>query len=198
MRHALNDMLAPVAVERLTLLINHVLGREPVAMERLQPHAGRVFTLQAEGWPALLPSWPALVFRVTPAGLLEWLGQEADTTPDLRVRVEASNPAALAMGWLSGRQPAVHVEGDARLAGDVNWLLENLRWDLADDLQRLLGPVPAQLLAQAGPAIRGALAQLAPLTSGLASRCAAAFGGGAAGWGETPGAGGGGFTSPRA
>ena len=42
MRPALYEMLAPAAIERLTLLINHVLGREPVAMERLKPHAGRV------------------------------------------------------------------------------------------------------------------------------------------------------------
>ena len=191
MRPALHEMLAPAAIERLTLLINHVLGREPVAMERLKPHAGRVVLLQAEGWPSLLPPWPVLAFRVTPAGLLEWCGQEASPTPDLQVRLDASNPAMLVLGALSGRQPAVHVEGDARLAGDVNWLLENLRWDLADDLQRLLGPAPAQLLAQAGPAIQKALAQLAPLASGLVSRCAAAFAGGA------PGAAGGSFTSPR-
>jgi ubiquinone biosynthesis protein UbiJ len=48
MRPALHEMLAPAAIERLTLLINHVLGREPVAMERLKPHAGRVLLLQAE------------------------------------------------------------------------------------------------------------------------------------------------------
>ena len=191
MRPALHEMLAPAAIERLTLLINHVLGREPVAMERLKPHAGRVVLLQAQGWPALLPPWPVLAFRVTPAGLLEWCGQEASPAPDLQVRLDASNPAMLVLGALSGRQPAVHVEGDARLAGDVNWLLENLRWDLADDLQRLLGPAPAQLLAQAGPAIQKALAQLAPLASGLVSRCAAAFGG------VAPGAAGGPFSSPR-
>ena len=181
-------MLAPAAIERLTLLINHVLGREPVAMERLRPHAGRVVALHADGWPALLPSWPALGFRVTPAGLLEWCGQAAAGT----VRVDASNPAMLMMGALSGRAPAVHVEGDARLAADANWLLENLRWDLADDLHRLLGPGPAQLLAQAGPAVRQALAQWGPQAADLFNRCAAAFGGSPSGVGD-----GSGFASPR-
>jgi ubiquinone biosynthesis protein UbiJ len=177
MRHALHDMLAPAALERLTLLINHVLSREPAAVGRLQPHAGRVVALHAEGWPALLPPWPALVFRVTPAGLLEWCGQEAAVPPDLQVRIEASNPAGLVMNALAGHAPAVHVEGDARLAADVNWLLEHLRWDVADDVHRLLGPVPAQWLAQAGPAIRQALEKLAPQAAGLAQRCAAVFGG---------------------
>lgn len=193
MRNVLPDMLAPAAIERLTLLINHVLGREPVAMERLRPHVGRVVALHADGWPALLPSWPALVFRVTPAGLLEWCGQAAaGTAPDLQVRVDASNPAMLMMGALSGRAPAVHVEGDARLAADANWLLENLRWDLADDLHRLLGPGPAQLLAQAGPAVRQALAQWGPQAADLFNRCAAAFGGSPSGVGD-----GSGFASPR-
>lgn len=193
MRSALSDMLAPAAIERLTLLINHVLGREPVAMERLRPHAGRMLALHAEGWPALLPPWPALAFRVTPAGMLEWCGLQSDAQPDLQVRVDASNPAMMVVGALTGQPPTVHVQGDARLAGDVNWLLENLRWDLADDLQRLLGPGPAQVLAQAGPAIRSALAQLAPMASELVSRCAAAFGK------ASPGAGdGAGFSSPRA
>lgn len=192
MRHALHDMLAPAAIERLTLLMNHVLGREPVAVARLRPHAGRVLRLHAQGWPALLPTWPALAFRVTPAGLLEWCGLHSDTAADLEVRVDASNPAGLLLDALAGRQPDVHVQGDARLAGDVNWLLENLRWDLADDVQRLLGPGPAQLLAQAGPAIRSALAQLSPMAAGLASRCASAFGTGSSGAGD-----GGGFASPR-
>jgi len=184
MRSALHDMLAPAALERLTLLINHLLGREPVAMERLRPHAGRVLVLHAEGWPALLPPWPALAFRVTPAGLMEWCGMQFDAPPDLEVRVDASNPALLVVGALTGQRPKVRVQADARLAGDVNWLIENLRWDLADDVQRLLGPGPAQLMAQALPAIRSALSQLAPLASGLASRAAAAFG--AAGGGSAP------------
>ena len=185
-------MLAPAAIERLTLLINHVMGREPVAVERLRPHAGRVLRLHAEGWPAMLPPWPALTFRVTPAGMLEWCGLHGDPQADLEVRVDASNPGRLLIGALAGRQPDVHVQGDARLAGDVNWLLENVRWDLADDLQRLLGPGPAHLLAQAGPAIRHALAQLGPFAAGLANRCASAFGAGGSGTGD-----GGGFASPR-
>ena len=176
MRHALHDMLAPAALERLTLLINHVLGREPAAVARLQPHAGRVVALHAEGLPALLPPWPALAFRITPAGLLEWCGQEAHVSPDLQVRVQVSNPAGLVMSALSGRAPEVRVEGDARLAADASWLLEHLRWDLADDVHRLLGPGPAQLLAQVGSALREGLEKLAPQAASLAQRCAAVFG----------------------
>jgi len=39
-----------------------------------------------QGWPALLPPPPALAFRVTPAGLLEWCGgEQAPADADLRV-----------------------------------------------------------------------------------------------------------------
>ena len=44
---------------------------------------------------------------------------------------------------LGGTPPPVQIDGDAQLAGDVNWLLLNLRWDVAADLERLFGPTPA-------------------------------------------------------
>ena len=66
--------LAEAAVARLALFINHVLASEAVATQRLQPHAGRVLAVQMKNWPAVLPPWPPLVFRITPAGLMEWAG----------------------------------------------------------------------------------------------------------------------------
>ena len=79
-------------------------------------------------WPALLPAPPVLAWRITPAGLLEWCGPEAPAAPDLAVEVDASNPALMAAQALGGQTPQVQIEGDAQLAGDVNWLLQNLRW----------------------------------------------------------------------
>ena len=116
----------------------------------------------ATGWPALLPPPPALAFRVTPAGLLEWCGgTELPAEADLVVRVDASNPLLLSARAMAGDMPQVAIDGDAQLAADVNWLLQNLRWDVAADLERLFGPrrglsaAPAGLGAGARPA-RGA------------------------------------------
>ncbi len=144
-------------MERLTLVINHVLASEAVATERLKPHAGRTVELAASGWPALLPAPPALAFRVTPAGLLEWCGLERNGVADLGVRLDASNPALLLARALGGDMPPVAVEGDAQLAGDVNWLLQNLRWDVAADLERIVGPALAQPLYRLGSALAHAL-----------------------------------------
>lgn len=194
MIHALQAMLAPEAMRRLTLLINHVLSRESVATDRLRPHCGRLIELSFE--PAddaalvpllrqALPLPAPLCLRVTPAGLFEWEpqasqvphvpsetrhpheAQEASQAQDsqvpqtvhLQVRVRLQDPISMARLALAGQRPQVEIEGDAALAGDVNWLVTNLRWDIADDVERLLGPAAAQALSQAAQALRGVLQQ---------------------------------------
>jgi ubiquinone biosynthesis accessory factor UbiJ len=152
----LRSLFAPAAMERLTLLLNHVLSREPVAMERLQPHAGSVLQIVPDRWPSLLPRPPEAVFRITPAGLLEWVDTPAQP-PQLRIVIDASNPAALGVDLLSGIAPSAHVEGDSRLAGDVDWLIANLRWDIADDLEAIFGPTVAQVMSGIGRGVRQAL-----------------------------------------
>lgn len=150
MLHTLNALLAPALAERLTLLINHVLASETVATERLRPHSGATMQLTLAGWPSLLPAPPVLAWRVTPAGLLEWCGTAAPQSADLTVSLDASNPALTLARALAGDAPAVQVDGNAQFAGDVNWLLQNLRWDVAADLDRLFGPTVAQPLHQVG------------------------------------------------
>lgn len=163
-------MLAPAVAERLTLVINHVLAGEPVAAERLRPHAGRCLSLTLTGWPRLLPPPPALAWRVTPAGLLDWCGMQGAEAPDLAVRLDASNPALLIARALGGEPPEVQIDGDAQLAGDVNWLLQNVRWDVAADLERLFGPVVAQQLHQLGRMIAGGMRAGFRTAAGLADR----------------------------
>ena len=172
MLNSLQALLAPALSERLTLVINHVLNGEPVATARLLHHAGRTLVLRITQWPGLLPPPPVLAWRVTPAGLLDWCGLEPPPGPDLAVTLEAPNPAALLARVLAGETPPVQIEGDAQLAGDVNWLLQNLRWDVAADLERLFGPAVAQPLHRLG----SALAQALRTALNLASRGAASLG----------------------
>ena len=153
MLHTLRQMFAPAAMERLTLLINHVLGTEAVAQQRLLPHVGKVVQIDIEGWPSMLPSPPPLAWRVTPAGLLEWCGLDAAGGAELRLSLAAHNPAALLSRLLAGELPPVDVSGDAQLAADVNWLMQNLRWDLAADLERVFPPPVAQALVRIGQAL---------------------------------------------
>ncbi|TMH01248.1 MAG: hypothetical protein E6H79_15675 [Betaproteobacteria bacterium] len=140
----LQATFAPAMMGRLTLIANHVLHGEASATERLRAHTGRSIAFELRQWPALMPPPPPLVFRITPAGLLEWCGDAPPPQIDLRAGVDASNPALLLMQGLAGERPRVDVQGDAALATDVNWLVENLRWDIEDDLERAFGPVPAR------------------------------------------------------
>lgn len=170
MLHALNALLAPAMMERLTLVINHVLGSETAATERLKPHRGRSIRLHLDQWPALLPAPPAFAFRITPAGLLEWAGIDAPPDADLQVRMDASNPALLVAKALAGETPTLAVQGDAALATDVNWLIDNLRWDVEADLEKFFGARIAHEVARLGSALARGLRVTLQRGGELASR----------------------------
>jgi len=171
MLHSLNAMLAPALMERVVLVVNHVLGAEPAATLRLQAHAQRTVQLQMHGWPAMLPAPPRLAFRITPAGMLEWCGTEPSSEDaDMCVRVDASNPLLLMARAMAGDMPAVEIEGDAKLAADVNWLLQNLRWDVAADMDRIFGPTLAYPLHRLGSALARGLRAALQGASGLTQR----------------------------
>lgn len=171
LRSAAATTVGPAVVARLTLWLNHLIASEPAVIERLVPHAGRCIELRADPLPPWMPTPPVLVFRLTPAGLVEWAGDgPAPACGDLQMVVDASSPAQSMLDWLGGRRPDVAIQGDAAFAADINWVVENLRWDAQDDLARVFGPVAAEGLARWG----------ATVASGLRSavRSTAAFAGG--------------------
>lgn len=138
---------------RLVLLLNHVLQQEPQAMERLRRQAGKRLLLR---WANI-----ELVLQPTAVGLLALA--DAGTEPDLRLRVLESAPWSLAQTVLAGEKPAVDIQGDVQFAAEVAWLADNLRWDLEEDLSRVLGDVMAHRLVGLGrmvlDTLRGFLSQ---------------------------------------
>jgi ubiquinone biosynthesis accessory factor UbiJ len=165
MLESLQSLVTPAVMQRLTLLLNHVLSSEAVATTKLQPHRGRHVQLNVVDWPSSLPAWPSLVFAITPAGLLEWqpasVGNPTDVPPDLTISIQANNPAQMLLQALSGQRPRIDVSGDAALAGDISWLMDNLRWDIQDDIARWVGQGPAHQLGVWANAAKEALAVLA-------------------------------------
>jgi ubiquinone biosynthesis protein UbiJ len=170
MLDALQQLAATAFMERTTLWLNHVIAGEASAVERLRPHAGRCIRLQPTGWPSLLPALPELSFVVTPAGLLEWSAARPAGSPDLELTLDASNPARSVVEGLAGRRPAVGITGDAALAADVSWLMDNLRWDPEDDLARFIGAGPAHELARIGGRLAAGLREAVGALAGLAAR----------------------------
>lgn len=161
---------------RVVLLLNHVLQQEPEAQQRLRRQAGKCITVRA---PALLPpGWAAgeegeaLTLQVTSAGLLAEAapGQAADLTLSL----QADSATALAQRLLAGQRPPVAIAGDVQLAAEVAWLIDHVRWDVEEDLARLVGDAAAHTLAGWARALAEALrTHVLPRARTLAGRAAA-------------------------
>ena len=144
---------------RLVLFLNHVLMSEPEAVQRLVRHKGQRIELLWQKWQ--------LQLQATPAGLLERVQGEGF---DLRLTVMDENPLDVLTVLARGDKPKVRIEGDVQLAAEVNWLIDNVRWDAEEDLARLVGDAPAHTLAQLGRqalvALRGFVAAKVPAGAG--------------------------------
>ncbi|MBQ1766389.1 MAG: hypothetical protein IIZ92_26300, partial [Aquincola sp.] len=88
---------------------------------------------------------------------------------DLTVRIDASRPLWL-LGQLSrGARVPMEVQGDAALATDVNWLVDNVRWDVEADLARVIDPRLAHEVANVGRGlVRGLRMAIGALADGAA------------------------------
>ena len=147
--------------QRVVLFLNHVLASEREATQRLARQKGRRIELV---WQEL-----RLQLQPTPAGLLE---RAAFDGFDLRLTVTESSPLDVLSALARGDKPRVHIEGDVQLAAEINWLIDNVRWDAEEDLARLIGDAPAHTLAQLGrqtlQALRAFVARRAPVAAGSA------------------------------
>ena len=138
------------SVNRLVLLLNHVIGQEPEAQNRLKRQKGRCIQLQ---WQDKL-----IQLSPTPAGLLERVSGQST---DLKLTLTDTSPIAMAAAVLKGEKPRVHIEGDVQLAAEVNWLIDHVRWDVAEDLSGLIGDAAAHTLVSMGQQAVQALRQFA-------------------------------------
>jgi ubiquinone biosynthesis protein UbiJ len=134
---------------RIVSLLNHILIQEREATSRLARQQGRVVLMQ---WRLF-----AMKLIATPAGLLDRAPNEA--RPDLVLALTEESPSALVQVVMRGDRPAVRIEGDVQLAAEVNWLVDHVRWDIEEDLSRVLGDAPAHGLSQAVRVMVSALRQ---------------------------------------
>jgi ubiquinone biosynthesis protein UbiJ len=140
--------LANEAADRLVLLLNHVLQQESAATQRLERQAGR----------SVRAAWRHfhLRLRVTKAGLFERLPFDSPTTEgagdvlaradDLSITLQDGPLAPILGAVAKGDKPNLSIEGDVQLAADINWLVDHVRWDIEEDLSRIIGDAPAHTL----------------------------------------------------
>jgi len=149
--------------QKLVLFLNHVLMQEKEAQNRLLRKKGSVVHVR---WGVF-----GLDLVITPAGLLD--RASPDAKPDLLLAVAAESPAVVMQSVMAGKPPPVKIEGDVQLAAELGWLADNLRWDVEEDLSRIIGDVPAHTLAGAA---RQALAGLRQFLAQAPSPAAASSG----------------------
>ncbi len=133
--------------QRLVLFLNHVLMQEKAAQDRLLRHKGRVVHIRIGLF--------AIDLVVTPAGLVDRAAPGA--TADLQLMVPMDSPLVALQSMVAGKAPPVKIEGDVQLAAELGWLADNLRWDVEEDLSRLIGDAPAHTLAQVASRLLGGL-----------------------------------------
>ncbi|MFT0532679.1 SCP2 domain-containing protein [Castellaniella hirudinis] len=157
--------------------LNALLRREPWAAERLAAHAGKSIRLSAGAW--------SLQASIGAQGDLRRC--EAVIVPDVTLSVAADRLRDLPSAWrrqgLAGVTALANIQGDAGLAHLVSELARDLRWDVEDDLARVVGdPLAARLtdgvrrvaagLRQSAGRAQDNLAEYLAEESGLALRSA--------------------------
>jgi ubiquinone biosynthesis protein UbiJ len=119
--------------------INHVLRDAEWARQTLRAHQGKAAQV------TVLPF--SFTFLVTAAGNVEAAPENAvpaaeiELSPPLLLRLLAGSDAAAA---------EVSVKGDAIFAGDISTVARNLRYDIEEDLSRLVGDIAAHRIASVG------------------------------------------------
>lgn len=130
----------------LPAALNHLLAQEDWARARLMPHAGKVACFDT--------GIVAVRLAVAADGLVQ--GADADVVAAVTIRMR---PADLPL-ILQDRTRAfsyVKIEGDADFANTISQVSQSLRWEVADDLGKLVGDVAAHRIVEGAGATAAAV-----------------------------------------
>ena len=140
--------MTPTPDSFIPAALNHLLAQESWARARLTPHAGKV--ARFEIGPVTLR------LQVAADGLLASAG--ADDPVAVTIHIRAADLPLIAQN----RERAfsyVTIDGDADFASTISQVGQSVRWEVADDLSRLVGDIAAQRI------VVGATATVAILRS---------------------------------
>lgn len=140
--------LADGGASALLAALDHLLRQHDWARARLAGFAGRVVRIGADAAPlAGLPP-PQLLARIRDDGRLELLPWPEEGEPEAAVRMllQPSVDAAFALlrGGPRALTPHLRIEGEAALAEVLGEIARQLRWDVEEDLSRVVGDVLAR------------------------------------------------------
>jgi ubiquinone biosynthesis protein UbiJ len=137
---------------RMTLIplchaINHLLAQEPWAQQKLLAHGGKTAAIDT--------GMLVLRLRVTADGFVEAAdhvgddaGKDASSeaaASDVTIKIKLSDLPLLAAN-AERAFSYVKIEGDADFANAISQVSQNVRWDAAHDLSKVIGEIAAQRL----------------------------------------------------
>jgi ubiquinone biosynthesis protein UbiJ len=122
--------------------VNHVLRGESWALKRLAAFAGRTARIEI----------PPLTALVTVRDSGEIAAAAPDAVPDLRVRLTPAAAARIVAGD-DAAYDQVAIEGDSEFAQALQFVARNARWDVEEDLSRVMGDALAHRVVGAGRAV---------------------------------------------
>jgi len=120
--------------------LNHLLGAEAWARDKLKPYAGQCVEFRAS-------PLPALCLDILDSGLLASAAQDA--VPTLVVTIGPAALPAMVRGE-DALMREIGIAGNADLASTVQYLFRHLRWDIEEDLSRVFGDALAHRLVEQG------------------------------------------------
>ncbi|HKQ23245.1 MAG TPA: sterol-binding protein [Burkholderiales bacterium] len=118
---------------------NHVLDPAPWAREKLSAHAGK--TALFDVFPARLAIAVGADGKLQPAPL--------ETVPAVTIRLTHLTLLEVMAGGEEAWRKA-EISGDTDFAAVISQVASNLRWDVEEDLSRVVGDIAAHRMAQAG------------------------------------------------
>lgn len=133
-------MFARTAVSAL----NHILSGENWARERLRGFVGQHVRL--------LAGPVAVELAIDSEGIFQLRALGSEVVPAVTIELPADLPFRL----LNGRDTifaAARLSGSADFAEALAFVFRNLRWDVEDDLSRLVGDIAARRLVRGGKAV---------------------------------------------
>lgn len=119
----------------LPAAINHLLAQEAWARAKLIPHAGKVAVLDGGGLSVRL--------KVASDGLLETPADGDSAAVTIRVNLP---DLPLIMQNRERAFSYVKIDGDADFANTISQLSQTLRWEVEDDLSKVVGDIAAARL----------------------------------------------------
>jgi len=139
--------LFPNPFDALPAAINHLLAAEPWARGQLVAHVGKTLAVVAS----------PLTIRMTVVGDGTVARSAATVVADTTVTLPASALPKTMTGGVDAVMREVRIDGDAEFAQVVSTLVRTLRWDVEEDLSKVIGDAASHRVVSAARSASGEL-----------------------------------------